>query len=116
MLAASAGKQSPLKIRGRCLENQRYNVTMNEAGDIASIFDKAAGRELLSAAARLDFLNESPGKYPAWNMDWDDRTNPPRGHVDGPPNIQVVENGPVRVALRVERHAEDSQLVQSQTI
>lgn len=102
-----------LQISDRMLENTRYRITLNEAGDIASIFDKAAGRELLSAPARLDFLNESPSHYPAWNMDWRDRTNSPRGYVDGPPKIQIVENGPVRIALRVEREAEGSTFEQT---
>jgi len=103
-----------LKLSDRSLENDRYRVTLNDSGDIASIFDKPANRELLSKPVRLAFLNEVPGRYPAWNMDWNDRTNAPRGYVDGLPKIQVVENGPVRVALNVERTAQGSSF--SQTI
>jgi alpha-mannosidase len=33
--------------------------------------------------------------------------------VDGQPQIQIVENGPVRVALRIERDAEGSKFVQT---
>jgi alpha-mannosidase len=106
-------KASPLKITNNSLENSRYRISLNEAGDLASVFDKSAGRELLSAPVRLDFLNQSPGRYPAWNMDWEDQTNPPRGCVDGQPQIQIAENGPVRVALRVERDAEGSKFVQT---
>jgi alpha-mannosidase len=109
----SDSKSSPLKITSRSLENSRYRITLNDAGDLASIFDKAARRELLSGPARLDFLNESPKQYPAWNMDWDDRKNPPRGYVDGPPQIEIVENGPVCVALRIERGAENSRFAQT---
>lgn len=111
-VAAPAAQASALKISGQSLENERYRVSLNEAGDLAGVFDKAANRELLAAPARLDFLNETPSRYPAWNMDWNDRKNPPRGYVDGLPKIEIVENGPVRVALRVERQAQDSRFVQ----
>jgi alpha-mannosidase len=109
--AAAAG--SPLKVGERSLENDRYRVTLNDAGDIASVFDKSAGRELFSEPARQAFLAEKPALYPAWNMDWKDRTNAPRGYVDGPAEIRVVENGPVRVAVEVKRKAENSIFTQT---
>ena len=109
----SALESTGLKASARMLENARYKVTLNDAGDIASIFDKSVGHELLASPARLDFLTESPHRYPAWNMDWSDRTNAPRAYVGGLPKIEIVENGPVRVALRVEREAEGSTFVQT---
>lgn len=105
---APAAANASLKVDSRTLENSRYRVTLNNAGDIAGIFDKQSSRELLSSPARLVFLNEKPAKYPAWNMDWEDRQKAPRGYVDGKAQIEVVENGPVRVALRVKRDAEGS--------
>ncbi|MEI6517033.1 MAG: glycoside hydrolase family 38 C-terminal domain-containing protein, partial [bacterium] len=117
VFSAVAGKSkaipSDLSVTPRTLENARYRVTLNETGDIASVFDKAAGREMLSAPARWVFTHESPGKYPAWNMDWADRQQPPRGYVEGPAQIRVVENGPVRVALEVERQAFNSTFIQA---
>jgi alpha-mannosidase len=112
-------KESPatptasLKVSERSLENARYRVTLNDAGDIGSVYDKAAGRELLSQPARLAFQSENSTRYPAWNMDWKDRTNAPRGYVDGPAKFSVVENGPVRVAIQVEREAENSIFTQT---
>jgi alpha-mannosidase len=104
---------SALKVTERTLENARYRVTLNDAGDLASVYDKAAGRELLSSPARLAFLYEKPRIYPAWNTDWVDRQKPPLGYVDGPATFTVVENGPVRVALRVERQARVSTFAQT---
>ncbi len=100
-----------LRITERSLENARYRVTVNDAGDVASIFDKAAGRELLAAPMRLEFHQENPSIFPAWNMDWSDRQKPARGYVDGPAAIRVVEQGPARVALEIERQAEGSRFV-----
>jgi alpha-mannosidase len=110
---ANVAMESTLKVSDLTLENARYRVTVNDAGDIASVFDKKADRELLAAPARLAFQTENPREYPAWNMDWQDRQKPPRGYVRGPAKIHLVESGPVRVAIEVERETENSVFVQS---
>jgi alpha-mannosidase len=92
----------------RRLENDRYRVTLDDAGDLASLFDKRLGKELLASPARLAFLNEKPSAYPAWNMDWKDRQLPPRGYVRDRADLSLVENGPVRVAIQVKRQSENS--------
>ncbi|MFH0991177.1 MAG: glycoside hydrolase family 38 C-terminal domain-containing protein [bacterium] len=101
-----------LQISKQIVENEHYKVTINSAGDIASVYDKAAARELLAEPARLAFLYERPEDYPAWNMDWADRKNPPVGYVDGHPRVRIVESGPVRVALEVDRESRGSRFVQ----
>ncbi len=111
--AAGIDAKSPLKISAHELENERYRVTLNEAGDVASIFDKANNEELLAAPARLEFHYEKPQQFPAWNMDWVDRQLPPKAFVEGPAKVKIVENGPVRVALEVERESQGSRFVQT---
>jgi alpha-mannosidase len=93
------------------LENARYRVVIDQHGDIDSIFDKVAGRDLLSAPARLEFLFDHPRAWPAWNVDWADRQKPPIGCVDGAPSVRVVERGPVRLAVEIERTARGSRFV-----
>ena len=85
------------------LENQRYRVRLDASGDIAEVFDKQANRELLASPVRLAFLHDTPQKYPAWNVDYKDRTAPPYAYVDGPADVRVIESGPVRVAVEVRR-------------
>jgi len=104
---------SSLRVSSRTLENSRYLVTLNEDGDIASIFDKKLDRQLLSAPLRLAFQSESPKQTPAWDFDWDDQKLPPRGYVKGPAQIRIVEDGPVRVALEITRETEGSRFVQT---
>jgi alpha-mannosidase len=111
--SSSSATGGELKASANRLENARYRVTINAAGDIASVFDKLAGRELLAEPSRLALLYENPSLYPAWNMDWADRQKPPVGYVEGPAAIRVAENGPVRVALEVTRHGENSTFVQT---
>ena len=110
---APSSNSSDLKVTDSSLENARYRIQLNSGGDISSIFDKKLNRELLSAPLHLAFQTEKPSQWPAWNMDWSDQSKPPRGYVDGPAKISIVENGPVRVALRVEREAEGSKFVQT---
>ncbi len=95
------------------LENARYRVALNADGDVSSIFDKAAGRELLAGPARLEIKTDKPAQWPAWNMDWADQSREPRAFVGGPAEIRVVENGPARAAIEVRRQVEGSTFVQT---
>jgi alpha-mannosidase len=105
--------RSALKVSRTGLENERYRVALNAAGDVSSVFDKLLNRELLAEPIRLAFQTEKPFDWPAWNMDWEDQQKAPRGFVSGPARIRVVENGPARVALQVERETEGSRFVQT---
>lgn len=111
--SAPAASDPALKVTKTGLENARYRVRVDANGDISSVYDKSAHRELLSAPARLAFQYENPRDYPAWNMDWSDQSKPPRAYVTGPAAVRIVENGPVRVALQVERQARGSRFVQT---
>ena len=102
-----------LKVSQTSLENDRYVVTLNAAGDIQAIHDKLTQREVISAPLTLAFQFEKPLIYPAWNMDWEDQRMPPRGYVSGPASVRIVEAGPVRVALEITRQAEGSTFVQT---
>jgi len=94
------------------LENEHYRVRLNDAGDVASIFDKRKNRELLAAPAQLEFTHEKPANWPAWNMDWEDRKHDPIDVVDGPAKITLIEDGPVRATLEVQRASRDSLFTQ----
>ncbi len=110
---APSSMSTDLKVSESSLENARYRVSIDSNGDVSSIYDKKIKKELLSAPARLALQTEHPHDWPAWNMDWDDQKEPPRGYVSGPAQIRVVENGPVRVAVEVTRETEDSKFVQT---
>ncbi|MFH1160243.1 MAG: glycoside hydrolase family 38 C-terminal domain-containing protein [bacterium] len=94
------------------LENETYRVLIGTSGDINSIVDKRLEKELLSGDLRLEFLKEHPRYWPAWNMDWNDRKNPPTGYVAGPAKTTLVENGPVRATYKIERVAHNSVFTQ----
>jgi alpha-mannosidase len=103
---------SELKVTESSLENARYRVQIDKNGDVSSIFDKKANKELLSGPVRLAFQTEKPKQWPAWNMDWEDQQKPPRSYVSGPASVRIVEHGPVRAAVEISREAEGSKFVQ----
>lgn len=110
---AVAGSDAKLRVTENELENQYYRVRLNADGDVASIFDKQANRELLAAPARLALSYDNPSQWPAWNMDWDQEQAAPRAFVSGPAKIRVVEEGPVQVAIEVSRETAGSRFVQT---
>ncbi len=85
------------------LENRRYRVTLNAVGDVASIFDKRYERELLAAPIQWQLLFDKPNAWPSWEIDYDEVQAPPRAVVGGEPQVQVMENGPVRASVRITR-------------
>ena len=108
----SSNSTPELKISETELENARYAVKLDQNGDVSSIFDKKLNRELLSAPVRLAISTDNPEHWPAWNMDFEDEQRLPRAYVSGSPTITVIERGPARVALQVERQTEGSTFVQ----
>ncbi len=98
------------------LENSRYVVKIDDNGDVASIRDKKANRELLSAPAKLGLHYENPKNWPAWNQDWADRQLPVKAVVgataSGSAKVRVIENGPARVTVEIVRELGGSTFTQ----
>jgi alpha-mannosidase len=111
--ASKTAAATSLHVSENSLENSYYRVTLNSDGDVASIFDKSIGKELLVAPARLAISYDNPEHWPAWNMDWDQEQAAPKAYVGGPAKIRVVENGPARVAVEVSRETAGSRFVQT---
>ncbi len=102
-----------LKVTPSSLENARYRVTLNAAGDVSSIFDKSVNKELLAAPMRLAVNNDAPKQWPAWNMDFDQEQAAPQAYIGGTAAARIVENGPVRIAVEVTREGEGSRFTQT---
>jgi alpha-mannosidase len=79
---------------------------------ISFIYDKTALKEVLSKPASLQFQQERPSQWPAWNMDWNDRKNPPFDFMNKDVTVKVLEQGTVRVALEVTKKVQNSEITQ----
>jgi alpha-mannosidase len=97
----------------RSIENARYKVMLNNAGDISSIYDKSVDKELLSGPIRLAISYDHPTQWPAWNMDFDQEQAAPRTYVRGGGQVRITENGPARVSLETTRSTEGSKFTQT---
>ncbi len=112
--ASSGFKSKALRAEGLVIENSIYKVTLDSNGDIASIRDKRAGRELVAEgkAFRLAVFEENKStEWPAWEILKSTIDREPVA-VKGNVHITVEEQGPLRATLRVERTYGDSRFVQ----
>ena len=92
-----------LSVSEKCLESNLYKVSIDENGNVASIFDKVNKKEILSEPIRYEVLGNSYVSYGAWEILHNDVMREPRSVVGGTPEIKIIENGPARVALEIVR-------------
>lgn len=112
--ASGVAKSSALKASERTLENRIYRIELDANGDIRSIRDKRAGRELVAEgkAFRMAVFEGNPSnRYPAWEIMKETMDKPGRP-IDGDVRISIAEQGPVRATLKVERSYGPSKFVQ----
>ncbi len=100
-----------LSVSSRGLENDVVRVGIADDGTLASVYDKRAEREVLDGPGnQLWAYVDKPREWDAWELD--------AGYLDqGEPlpaatAIEVVEDGPHRGAVRVERAFRDSRVTQ----
>ena len=101
----------PATADGRVLENALVRVELAEDGALASVYDKRAGREVLAGRGnQLWAYVDKPRSWDAWDLEAsyaDDGAELPPADA-----IRVVEHGPHRAAVRVERTFRHSRVVQ----
>lgn len=103
------GKEMPA-VEAASVENSFYKLTLNENGDITSLFDKRNNKELVKAgkAIRLALFTENKSfEWPAWEI--------LKETVDATPisitedvKVTLCENGALRKTLCVEKRHGDS--------
>jgi alpha-mannosidase len=113
--AGSKPATPALKVTPASLENARYAVKLDANGDVSSILDKETGTELLRGPAELQLLDDRSTRWPAWEILWEEMSEPPRSTVRSPV-VRIVERGPARVAIEVTRRAEGSTFVQRMSL
>jgi alpha-mannosidase len=86
------------------LENRYLRVELNADGDITRIYDKESRREVLPQgviANQFQAFEDRPLFWDAWDVDifYDDK----HWLADSATSIRVVESGPLRATLAIER-------------
>ncbi len=95
--------RSTVTASAQGLENSRYKVGLNGNGDVASIYDKLAKKELLASPIEWQLIFDKPRQWPAWEIQYEDLLAGVKEVVGGTPKIEVVESGPVRGAVKITR-------------
>lgn len=99
------------------VETPLYRVVFNERGEITSLFDREACRELIPAgrcANELQLFEDRPDEYDAWNLEKYYCRH--RFALNGKTTLTLAENTPVRCRLHLEREISCSRLVQDITL
>jgi alpha-mannosidase len=113
-LGILTGRPAPaagVKVDGRSLENDVLRVEFGDDGTLARVFDKRVGREVLAGRGnQIWAYHDQSRDYDAWDIEGDYQR---RGEEIEAGDIEIVEAGPQRGALRITRRVKNSTLVQS---
>lgn len=103
-------QKSTLLVNSNSLENARYKLELDKNGDISSIFDKSLNAELVKEgkAVRLALFTKNESfHWPAWEV-LKSTIDQPATSIDQDVKLTVIENGPVRISVCVERKSGES--------
>ena len=99
--------------QGRSIESSRYKIEVNEYGDIVSLMDKKANKQLVAPgkSIRLVVFDDCRSiQWPAWEIQ---KATLDKEPVPVHDNVQVsVEEGSLRHTLVVQKRYGESQIVQ----
>ncbi|WP_214627637.1 alpha-mannosidase [Paenibacillus agaridevorans] len=114
---AASAVASTFQWDGKVLTTPFYAIAFNEQGQIASLFDKEAGREVLAAGSRgnvLQVFEDKPKMFEAWDIDlyYGEKMR----EIDALVSLELVEAGRMKAVLRLEWTYGDSSIVQKLTV
>lgn len=105
---------SVLEVTPDRLENRFFRIDLDEKGQFVRLFDKMSERDVLQEGKKgnvLRVFEDKPMNHQNWDIDiyyqqksW---------VIDEISSIEVIEQGPVRGALRITRDFLDSRMIQT---
>lgn len=106
-------EEAVMDISASTMENEFFRIELNEKGQFARIYDKRAKREVIKEGCAANVImsyEDRPHNYDAWDLNnyyieksWE---------IDQVESMEIVEQGPVRACLKVERNYLDSVITQ----
>lgn len=102
-----------LEVTQTRLENEYLRVQLDKNGQLTSVYDKFEDREVLAPGARgnvFQLFDDRPHLHDAWDTDFNFEET--MWEFEPAESVEVVEKGPVRVAVRVVRKTKRSTLQQ----
>lgn len=106
-------REAPAHKGAGRLENEHLLVTLDEDGNIASLFDKNAKREVFMPGSQnnlLQVFEDIPHRESGWNIDIEYQNK--EWPLVKARSVELVEDSPVRTVVRVVREFEKSEIRQ----
>lgn len=102
-LIEDSSEHLPMKIENRQIHTPYYEIDLNEFGQIARLYDKRAKRDVLpkgQCANVLQIFEDKPMGNDAWDIDifYQQKMQ----EINNLTKFDVVENGPVRMVVRMQ--------------
>lgn len=113
IIEATKSNYELVKISKEEAENRFFKIKFDSKGQIISFINKEANREILKEGAignELQAFEDKPMSFDNWDIDIYYKEKMWR--IDDIQNIEVIEEGPVRSTLKVERDFLDSKIIQ----
>ncbi len=91
-----------LKATPKGMENELLRLRFNKFGNLTSVYDKMAEREVLPKGKQanvLQFFEDRPNNWEAWDIDFNFEES--MWTAGEPESVTVTENGPLRVVVRM---------------
>lgn len=110
----AGGNKQAAPANTTVIENSCYRLTVDANGDITSIFDKQAQRDMVASgqAFRLVVFDHCDSHtWPAWEIQKATLDRDPLPIHDGV-SVRLVENGPVRKSLCITKKYGESEITQ----
>lgn len=112
-LTDSSWENQELYVKGHQVETPFFSVRLNQAGQFVSIYDKQSGREVIPEGKVGNLLvtyEDRPHNFDAWDIN--NYYTEKAWELNEPAQLDVVEEGPVRIAIKVSRTYLDSTMEQ----
>lgn len=113
IIEATKNAESEIKLTTEEAENNFFKIKFDEKGQILSFINKKLDRELLKDGAianEIQAFEDKPMCFDNWDIDiyYKEKMWP----INDVQNIEVIERGPVRSTLKIERKFLESTIVQ----
>jgi alpha-mannosidase len=103
---------SGVGVEGTSIENELLRVKIGVDGSLHGVYDKEAGREVLEGRGnRMFAYADKPANWDAWDVEMGYEAE--GEEVPDAESVEVVEAGPLRAAVRVERRFRGSTISQT---
>ncbi|MDV4150718.1 alpha-mannosidase [Clostridium sp. AL.422] len=113
VVEATKGINEVVKLSKEEAENRFFKISFDNKGQITSFINKEVNREILKGGAvgnELQAFEDKPMCFDNWDIDIYYKEK--MWKIDDVQNMEIIEEGPVRSTLKIERKFLESKIVQ----